>query len=532
MFFGRGKRSKAKVKCPLCEQLNDESLSDCVRCGYKLGKDGSQQQGAYVEQQANDIFSALMEDEEEEDLEGPMVDWSQTTFTMDDVTIEVSQYNDEGDVSLSSTPKFASQFEDMPEDAKNILPSKIESEKRENSATDDAQPISEGDEDLLVIESSEDDIVLEVEADEPLDDDLPLAEVEADEPLDDDLPLAEVEADEPLDDDLPLAEVEADEPLDDDLPLAEVEADEPLDDDLPLAEVEADEPLDDDLPLAEAIADEDLPLAEAIADEDLPLAEAIDEVDFSQAQSEKLEQENVNDFTEIPLEDEPDPIPNMDEEELLSLTNAELRSMLSSLGASTDGNKKELVERFLSTKLPHEGGATPDINGDPAIESLNDIVTGVDSSQTPGASETRPRISPPKIPEIDSIPNSTIESESESQNESIMKTVDGFLNHDIERVKRPSYWPWAQQMPWIERDIAVKLKQAMGEAKEKRMGRARELLDEAGPHLGERTRLLFPVCRLLQALGRGDEVPKIIDGAEKLHPSDPAVADARYRLGV
>ena len=489
MFFGRGKRSKAKVKCPLCEQLNDESLSDCLRCGYKLGKDGSQQQGAYVEQQANDIFSALMEDEEEEDLEGPMVDWSQTTFTMDDVTIEVSQYNDEGDVSLSSTPKFASQFEDMPEDAKNILPSKIDSEKRENSATDATQPVSEGDEDLLVIEASEDDIVLEEEVE------------------------------------VTSSEVDG-------LPPAEVEADEPLDDDLPLAEVEADEPLDDDLPLAEAIADDDLPLAEAIADDDLPLAEAIDEVDFSQAQSEKLEQENVNDFTEIPLEDEPDPIPNMDEEELLSLTNAELRSMLSSLGASTDGNKKELVERFLNTKLPHDGGETPDIDGDPAIESLTDTGTGADSSQTPGSSDVRPRISPPKIPEIDSISDTGIESESESQNESIMMTVDGFLNHDIERVQRPSYWPWAQQMPWIERDIAVKLKQAMGEAKEKRMGRARELLDEAGPHLGERTRLLFPVCRLLQALGRGDEVPKIIDGAEKLHPSDPAVADARYRLGV
>ena len=489
MFFGRGKRSKAKVKCPLCEQLNDESLSDCLRCGYKLGKDGSQQQGAYVEQQANDIFSALMEDEEEEDLEGPMVDWSQTTFTMDDVTIEVSQYNDEGDVSLSSTPKFASQFEDMPEDAKNILPSKIDSEKRENSVTDATQPVSEGDEDLLVIEASEDDIVLEEEVE------------------------------------VTSSEVDG-------LPPAEVEADEPLDDDLPLAEVEADEPLDDDLPLAEAIADDDLPLAEAIADDDLPLAEAIDEVDFSQAQSEKLEQENVNDFTEIPLEDEPDPIPNMDEEELLSLTNAELRSMLSSLGASTDGNKKELVERFLNTKLPHDGGETPDIDGGPAIESLTDIGTRVDSSQTPDPSDVRQRISPPKIPEIDSISDTAIESESESQNESIMMTVDGFLNHDIERVQRPSYWPWAQQMPWIERDIAVKLKQAMGEAKEKRMGRARELLDEAGPHLGERTRLLFPVCRLLQALGRGDEVPKIIDGAEKLHPSDPAVADARYRLGV
>ena len=489
MFFGRGKRSKAKVKCPLCEQLNDQSLSDCLRCGYKLGKDGSQQQGAYVEQQANDIFSALMEDEEEEDLEGPMVDWSQTTFTMDDVTIEVSQYNDEGDVSLSSTPKFASQFEDMPEDAKNILPSKVDSEKRENSVTDATQPVSEEDEDLLVIEASEDDIVLE-------------------------------------------EEVKVTSSEMDGLGLAGVEADEPLDDDLPLAGVMADEPLDDDLPLAEAIADDDLPLAEAIADDDLPLAEAIDEMDFAQAQSEKLEQENANDFTEIPLEDEPDPIPNMDEEELLSLTNAELRSMLSSLGASTDGNKKELVERFLNTKLPHEGGETPDIDGNPAIESLTDMGTRVDSSQTPGASDARPRISPPKIPEIDSIPESAIESESKNQNESIIKTVDGFLNHDIERAQRPSYWPWAQQMPWIERDIAVKLKQAMGEAKEKRMGRARELLDEAGPHLGERTRLLFPVCRLLQALGRGDEVPKIIDGAEKYHPSDPAVADARYRLGV
>ena len=489
MFFGRGKRSKAKVKCPLCEQLNDESLSDCLRCGYKLGKDGSQQQGAYVEQQANDIFSALMEDEEEEDLEGPMVDWSQTTFTMDDVTIEVSQYNDEGDVSLSSTPKFASQFEDMPEDAKSILPSKIDSEKRENSATDATQPVSEGDEELLVIEASEDGIVLEEEVG------------------------------------VTSSEMDG-------LPPAEVEADEPLDDDLPLAEAVADEPLDDALPLAEALADDDLPLAEAIADDDLPLADAIDEVDLSQAQSERLEQEDVNDFTEIPLENEPDPIPNMDEEELLSLTDAELRSMLSSLGASTDGNKKELVERFLNTKLPHDGGETPDIDGDPAIEGLTEIGTRVDSSQTPGASDARPGISPPKIPEIDSIPDSAIESESESQNESIMKTVDGFLDHDIERAQRPSYWPWAQQMPWIERDIAVKLKQAMGEAKEKRMGRARELLDEAGPHLGERTRLLFPVCRLLQALGRGDEVPKIIDGAEKLHPSDPAVADARYRLGV
>ena len=423
MFFGRGRRSKAKVKCPLCEQLNDEGLSDCLRCGYKLGKDGSQQQGGYVEQQANDLFSALMEDDEEEDLEGPMVDWSQTTFTMDDVTIEVSQYNDEGDVSLSSTPKFASQFEDMPEDAKNILPSKIDSEKREDNAVDARQLDPEGEDGLLDTEPKEDETVLEEE--------------------------------------VGVASSEVDDP-----PLAEAVADE----DMPLAEVGSEESLD-----------EDLPLAEAVADEDLPLAEAFDEVDFSPAQLEKLENEKVNDLTEVPLNVEPDPIPNMDEEELLSLTNAELRSMLASLGASTDGNKKELVERFLDAKVPHGEAPTADIEDGSTIESSTDTDIGFDSSQTLGGSDVQPRNSPPIIPEINLIPDSAMESESERREESIMKTVDGFLNHDIERAQRPSYWPWAQQMPWIERDIAVKLKQAMGEAKEKRMGRARELLDEAGP---------------------------------------------------
>ena len=113
-----------------------------------------------------------------------------------------------------------------------------------------------------------------------------------------------------------------------------------------------------------------------------------------------------------------------------------------------------------------------------------------------------------------------------------MDIVDVYLEKSQATMTRSSYWPWPQEMPWIEKEIAVKLRQSLGEAKEKRMGRARELLDEVGPHLGDRTRLLFPVCRLLQALGRGDEVPSIIEGAERMHPSDPAVTDARDRLGV
>ena len=114
----------------------------------------------------------------------------------------------------------------------------------------------------------------------------------------------------------------------------------------------------------------------------------------------------------------------------------------------------------------------------------------------------------------------------------IRDRIDAVLESPVRTLEKNSYWPWTQTMPWIERDIAIKLKQAMEEARGKNMNKARDLLDEAGPHLGERTRLLFPVCRLLQALGRGDEVQGIIAGAEEIHPSDPAVADARYRLGV
>ena len=129
----------------------------------------------------------------------------------------------------------------------------------------------------------------------------------------------------------------------------------------------------------------------------------------------------------------------MDEEELLSLTNAELRSMLASLGASTDGNKKELVERFLDAKVPHGEATTADIEEGSTIESSTDTDIGFDSSQTLGGSDVQPRNSPPIIPEINLIPDSAMESESERREESIMKTVDGFLNHDIERTQRPSF---------------------------------------------------------------------------------------------
>ena len=459
MFFGRGKKSKAKVACPLCEQQNDEGHTDCIRCGYKLGRSGNHQQGSYVEQQTSDIFSALMEEDEEE-LESPMVDWSQTTFTMDDVTIEVSQYNDDGEVSLSSTPKFASKYDEMPDDAKNIIPSNFNHGTKETGVIEELE--SEGN-----LQKSEEEVV---------------------------------------EGGPPLVEVH------------EEEEDEELD-------TSEEEAVEEDLPLVGAIPDEDLPLVGAIPDEDLPLVGAVPDYSESITRVEHGKDGPNDTGNGLLKRTELDPTPAMEEEELHSLTSAELRSMLSSVGASTIGDKTELVKRFLEST---EHGIDTGSEESQVVEEDAEVNT----EKTQFSQNNSLGAKPPLIPEIISNPSPKIKSLNEEEGNSTMDIVDVYLEKSQATMTRSSYWPWPQEMPWIEKEIAVKLRQSLGEAKEKRMGRARELLDEVGPHLGDRTRLLFPVCRLLQALGRGDEVPSIIEGAEGRHPSDPAVTDARDRLGV
>ena len=433
MFFGWGKRSKNLIECPLCQQSNNAEEMTCKRCGYQLGRSGNQQIDQNVQGQASDLFTALMDEAEEEVSEGPTVDWSQSTFTMDDVTIEVSQYDDDHQVELSTVPSFATRSEDMPDEAKTVLPSNVESHVKEEDLQDDAEEYEE----------------------------------------------------------------------------------------LPAVEVAADE----GFPLAEAVPDEDLPMVEAVPDEDLPMV------------SESLEvtgEEDVVDVVEEIEDGGGDPVPSMDEDELLSLTNAELRSMLSNLGAPTRGNKKALVERLLAVDTDVIEEESYDEEEAGSIEDGSDEEAEDDGEVI--SSEMEADILPAQPPLIPDIPNvgalDSEKSEDDDEYVSNLPEIDAVLDTPSESLEKSSYWPWAQKMPWTERDIAIKLKQAMEEAREKRMNKARDLLDETGPHLGERTRLLFPVCRLLQALGRGDEVPSIIAGAEEIHTSDPAVADARYRLGV
>ncbi|GIS41832.1 MAG: hypothetical protein Ct9H90mP14_2880 [Methanobacteriota archaeon] len=117
---------------------------------------------------------------------------------------------------------------------------------------------------------------------------------------------------------------------------------------------------------------------------------------------------------------------------------------------------------------------------------------------------------PPKIPKIPKLPH--IEEanfcwENESMN-------NGF-------------WPWPQQEEWSNRDVGMKIKEAMEAAKSRNMAQSTVLLDEVGPHLGDRTKIIYPVGALLQRIGRAAAVDRMLEVAMKNSPDDPHVQTAK-----
>ena len=54
-------------------------------------------------------------------------------------------------------------------------------------------------------------------------------------------------------------------------------------------------------------------------------------------------------------------------------------------------------------------------------------------------------------------------------------------------------WPWAQSDPWDDRILASKIKEAMEAAKSDKKDDASRILDEIGPHLSDKYRLMLYV---------------------------------------
>jgi hypothetical protein len=67
-------------------------------------------------------------------------------------------------------------------------------------------------------------------------------------------------------------------------------------------------------------------------------------------------------------------------------------------------------------------------------------------------------------------------------------------------------------------------------ARSRDIAQATVLIDEVGPHLGDRSKLIYPIGALLQRIGRGKAVDKLLVSALKALPNDPNVASAKAKL--
>ena len=92
-------------------------------------------------------------------------------------------------------------------------------------------------------------------------------------------------------------------------------------------------------------------------------------------------------------------------------------------------------------------------------------------------------------------------------------------------------WPWNQGDPWDDRILASRIKEAMEAAKSDRKEEAAKILDEIGPHLSDRYRLMLYVGALLKNLGRDEELQSMLQAARNSNFEDTHVQAALNQLG-
>ena len=103
-------------------------------------------------------------------------------------------------------------------------------------------------------------------------------------------------------------------------------------------------------------------------------------------------------------------------------------------------------------------------------------------------------------------------------------------NDALDSPDQSMFWPWPQQDEWSDRDVVMKIKDAMEAAKRKDVAQATVIIDEVGPHLGSRTKLLYPIGALLQRIGRAATVDKMMKAALAAEPDDKHIQTAQSKL--
>ena len=115
-MFNRWRKEKevSGIECPLCNQVSPEGTEECSRCYYQLAKGTLEKEDSIEPKVSSDLFEELMSEDDEDD-DDDLVDWSGHSFEIDDVSIEVDQYEEESDVVAgSAAPSFASFGDSAP----------------------------------------------------------------------------------------------------------------------------------------------------------------------------------------------------------------------------------------------------------------------------------------------------------------------------------------------------------------------------------------------------------------------------------
>ena len=98
--------------CPLCQLLNEEDAPKCTRCYYEFTVAAHRQTVSEVtDKESSDLFDSLLDDDEELDEDTPLVDWTSHSFSMDDMTVDVSPYDEDGVVEVDQSISMDHQFD-------------------------------------------------------------------------------------------------------------------------------------------------------------------------------------------------------------------------------------------------------------------------------------------------------------------------------------------------------------------------------------------------------------------------------------
>ena len=203
----------------------------------------------------------------------------------------------------------------------------------------------------------------------------------------------------------------------------------------------------------------------------------------------------------------PEPDPEPEAPSLSDHTVDQLKAMASERGLSGYSKlKKSEIITLLETEPEAEGEVETEAEIPPPPTDLPTPPTPPTLPSPPEVEEDQgpmPIPPPPVIPSIPQIPEPT---------------------------ETPNYWPWSQQEKWSDRKVAGQVKAAMEAARSRDIAQATVIIDEVGPHLGDRSKLIYPIGALLQRIGRGKAVDNLLTSSLSALPNDPNVATAKAKL--